>query len=231
MASVSSRSRMDCTWGRIRRPLGASLSMGTTSTASSPGPTRSPRMAGLSMKCSGALSSRAWRKSRMPCPLGADVNTTGSCSSCSRTGVPAWPLVSILFTTTMAGTLCSRSLSTIFSSNSPHSPGSVTTTPRSVRSNTCLVRSARSSPRAPTSSMPAVSMKSTGPRGSSSMGFSTGSVVVPANSETMDTFCRVMAFSRLDLPTFLRPKRPMCSRMPRGASSRLMISLRSVARR
>ena len=27
--------------------------------------------------------------------------------------------------------------------------------------------------------MPAVSMKSTGPRGSSSMGFSTGSVVVP----------------------------------------------------
>ena len=44
------------------------------------------------------------------------------------------------------------------------------------------VRCARSSPSAPTSSMPAVSMNSTGPSGSSSIGFSTGSVVVPAKS-------------------------------------------------
>ena len=85
-------------------------------------------------------------------------------------------------------------------------------TPRSVRSKTCRVRGTRSSPSAPTSSMPAVSMKSTGPIGRSSIGFSTGSVVVPATSETIETFCRVSAFSSDDLPTFRRPKMPMCSR-------------------
>jgi hypothetical protein len=89
-----------------------------------------------------------------------------------------------------------------------------------VRSNTWVVRLARSSPSTPTSSMPAVSMKSTGPSGSSSIGFSTGSVVVPAKSLTMLTSWRVMAFSRLLLPTLRRPKMPMCSRIPRGASIR-----------
>ena len=95
------------------------------------------------------------------------------------------------------------------SSYSPQLPASVTSTPRSVRSNTCVVFFARSSPSTPTSSMPAVSMKSTGPSGSSSIGFSTGSVVVPAKSLTMLTSCRVMALSRLDLPTLRRPKMPM----------------------
>ena len=42
-------------------------------------------------------------------------------------------------------------------------------------------------------------MNSTGPSGSSSIGFSTGSVVVPAKSLTMLTSCRVMALSRLRL--------------------------------
>ena len=108
------------------------------------------------------------------------------------------------------------------SSYSPQLPASVTSTPRSVRSNTCVVFLARSSPSTPTSSMPAVSMKSTGPSGSSSIGFSTGSVVVPAKSLTMLTSWRVIALSRLDLPTLRRPKMPMCSRMPLGASIRPM---------
>ena len=88
--------------------------------------------------------------------------------------------------------------------------------PRSVRSNTCRVFCTRFSPRAPTSSMPAVSMNSTGPIGSSSIGFSTGSVVVPAISETIETSCRVIAFSSDDLPALRRPNRPMCRRRPLG---------------
>src|SRR5664279_1186379 len=47
------------------------------------------------------------------------------------------------------------------------------------------------------------------------MGFSTGSVVVPAWGDTMDTCCRVRAFRRADFPTFRRPKRPMWRRMVR----------------
>ena len=74
----------------------------------------------------------------------------------------------------------------------------------------------RSSPSAPSSSIPAVSMNSTGPSGSSSIGFSTGSVVVPATSDTIDTCCRVMAFSSDDLPTFRRPKMPMWRRSDLG---------------
>jgi hypothetical protein len=51
-------------------------------------------------------------------------------------------------------------------------------------------------------------MKRTGPSGRSSIGFSTGSVVVPGVAETIETSCRVSAFRRLDLPTFRRPKSP-----------------------
>ena len=57
--------------------------------------------------------------------------------------------------------------------------------------------------------MPAVSMNSTGPSGSSSIGFSTGSVVVPAISETIETSCRVIAFNSDDFPALRRPNRPM----------------------
>ena len=63
-------------------------------------------------------------------------------------------------------------------------------------------------------------MNSTGPSGSSSIGFSTGSVVVPATSETIETCCRVSAFSSDDLPTLRRPNRPMCRRKPLGAVHR-----------
>ena len=69
--------------------------------------------------------------------------------------------------------------------------------------------------------MPAVSIQSTGPSGSSSIGFSTGSVVVPAISETIETSCRVIAFSSDDLPALRRPNRPMCRRRPLGVLMRL----------
>jgi len=60
-------------------------------------------------------------------------------------------------------------------------------------------------------------MKSTGPIGSSSIGFSTGSVVVPASGDTIETCCAVSALSKLDLPTLRRPNKPMWRRRVRGA--------------
>ena len=81
--------------------------------------------------------------------------------------------------------------------------------PRSVRSKTWRVFCIRSSPKAPSSSMPAVSMNSTGPMGSISIGFSTGSVVVPATGETIETCCLVSALSSDDLPALRRPNSPM----------------------
>ena len=86
MASLSMRSRMACTCGRIRRPRGASLSIGTTSTASSPGPTRSPRIVGLSMKSAGAASSSAWRKSSTPRP--SDGGGAHRRAACARAAAP-----------------------------------------------------------------------------------------------------------------------------------------------
>ena len=52
--SPSSRSRIAITCGRISRPLGASLSIGTTRTATSPGGTRSATSRRLSKKSAGA---------------------------------------------------------------------------------------------------------------------------------------------------------------------------------
>ena len=87
-----------------------------------------------------------------------------------------------------------------------------------MRSKTCRVFCTRISPKAPASSMPAVSMNSTGPSGSSSIGFSTGSVVVPATSETIETSCRTSAFSSDDLPALRRPNKPMWRRRPLGVA-------------
>ena len=76
----------------------------------------------------------------------------------------------------------------------------------------------RNSPSAPSSSTPAVSTNSTGPSGSNSIGFSTGSVVVPATADTIDTCWRVIAFRSEDFPTLRRPNRPMWSRKAFGAA-------------
>ena len=64
--------------------------------------------------------------------------------------------------------------------------------------------------------MPAVSTNKTGPKGSNSIDFSTGSVVVPAVSETIEISCLVKAFNMLDFPTFLLPKSPICAFIPFG---------------
>ena len=82
----------------------------------------------------------------------------------------------------------------------------------SVRSSTRRARCTRSSPSAPVSSMPGVSITTTGPAGSSSMAFCTGSVVVPFTSDTTDRFCPVTALTTLDFPALRRPKKPICGR-------------------
>ena len=64
---------------------------------------------------------------------------------------------------------------------------STTSTATSAASNTAVARATRWFPRSPSSSMPGVSITSTGPTGSSSMAFRTGSVVVPAVSDTTET--------------------------------------------
>ena len=94
------------------------------------------------------------------------------------------------------------------------SPLSASTTrmAMSVLSRTCRARFTRISPRVPTSSIPGVSMMTTGPMGRSSMAFCTGSVVVPLVSETRDKLWPVTAFTTLDFPAFRRPKKPMWTR-------------------
>ena len=72
--------------------------------------------------------------------------------------------------------------------SSSFSEASVTITAISVFLSICIVRSIRSFPSSVPSSRPGVSMMTTGPKGSSSMAFCTGSVVVPLVSETMESF-------------------------------------------
>ena len=222
MASPSSRSRMACTWGRIRRPAAPPCRSARRARPARPAD-QVAEDRGVVEKSAGAAPSSAWRRSSTPRPSEAAVRTTLQPASRSRSSRTAGGLArSTLLKTTTAGIWRARTPRGSCPRSRPTRPASATSTPRSVRSKTCRVRATRSSPRAPASSMPAVSMNSTGPSGSSSIGFSTGSVVVPARSETIDTSCRVIAFSRDDLPTLRRPNRPMCRRKPLGAPIMLM---------
>ncbi len=54
------------------------------------------------------------------------------------------------------------------------------------------------------------------------MALRTGSVVVPATSETTASSCPVTALTRLDLPALRLPTNPMWTRSPEGVSARLM---------
>ena len=72
-----------------------------------------------------------------------------------------------------------------------------------------MLFSTRILPSSPSSSMPAVSMSTTGPMPPISMLLRTGSVVVPAVSLTMAVCCPVRKFTMVLLPTLRRPKRPI----------------------
>ena len=60
--------------------------------------------------------------------------------------------------------------------------------------------------------MPAVSTIITGPNGSNSMAFDTGSVVVPAIGDTKEICCSVRVLINVDFPALHRPKNPICTR-------------------
>ena len=99
---------------------------------------------------------------------------------------------------------------------------SATRTAISVFCSIFSARSTRIEPSSPSSSMPGVSMMTTGPIGSSSIVFRTGSVVVPFISETSARFCPVTAFTRLDFPALRNPKKPICTRSAAGLSFKLI---------
>lgn len=87
-----------------------------------------------------------------------------------------------------------------------------------------LAFSTRFCPSSPSSSKPGVSIITTGPSGKSSIARLTGSVVVPFTSETTDKSKPVKAFTTLDLPAFLIPKKAICIRSPLATSLRLILT-------
>ena len=219
----SRSSRMVCTWGRIRRPLGAWMSWGMTRSARSPLPARSPRIRSR-MASSGTASAMACRRASMPSPvtaltgMGREARTLAAlaaemfealqpadelqpaealqaCMIASRCGSVRR---SHLLITVMTGIFRSCSCRThcwFRSAELPDDgfgscadPGaafgsdtssvshveppfrsaavpSMTTMARSVRSMISAVFFTRSWPSSPSSSKPAVSMKTTGPTG------------------------------------------------------------------
>ena len=210
---------MAITCGRISRPLGASLSIGTTSTASSPGRHQvGDEPAAVEEVGRRQREQRLAQVRRRPSPVsGGERHDDGARRLEARAfGVGQRPLVDLVERRQSPGHAAAPARRAARPRSRPSAPASVTMMPRSTRSSTARVRAIRNSPSAPSSSMPAVSTNSTGPSGSSSIGFSTGSVVVPAVAETIDTCCRVMAFSSDDLPTLRRPNRPMWRRRERG---------------
>ena len=216
LAPASSTSRMTCCCGRMRRPLGAALSMGITSTTISPGASRS------AMSCGSGPAAEPTRasvslSSAMPSPVAELVRTTAAAPATS--GSAASEARSSLASATTHGMPCSEKSASSWASVSVRPrTASTTSTATSQVASTLRVASTRSSPRAPSSSKPGVSTMTTGPSGSSSMALRTGSVVVPATSETTASCWPVTAFTRLDLPALRTPKNAICTRSPLGVS-------------
>ena len=200
----------------MRRPFGAALSMGTTSTTVSPGTSRS------AMSCGSGPSAPPTRasvslSSWIPSPVAELVRTTAATPAIS--GRRASAARSSLASATTQGMPCSeKSASSWRSVSQSPRAASTTSTATSQVASTLRVASTRSSPKAPSSSKPGVSTMTTGPSGSSSIALRTGSVVVPATSETTASCWSVTAFTRLDLPALRTPKNAICTRSPLGVS-------------
>jgi len=95
-------------------------------------------------------------------------------------------------------------------SNVPNLLSAIRRTARSMLLITCMVFPILFFPSSPTSSTPAVSIIITGPMPKISTDFLTGSVVVPARSDTMATSCPVIILIKELFPLFLLPKIPIC---------------------
>ena len=157
--------------------------------------------------------------------VGGQVTVTAAAEPGSS-GSPA-PAVtrSALENATTHGMPCSAKSESSWrsASHEPRTP-STTSTATSQVASTLRVASTRSSPNAPSSSKPGVSTMTTGPSGKSSIALRTGSVVVPATSETTASCWPVTAFTRLDLPALRTPKNAICTRSPLGVSLSPMTS-------
>ena len=122
----------------------------------------------------------------MPSPVAALVVTTGRPEAFAAASISASGLRRSHWLMTMITGVPSVFARRISSASAPTSSPPRTINARSTHSSTERLRRTRAAPNSPTSSTPAVSMKTTGPTGASSQAFSTGSVVVPATFETME---------------------------------------------
>ena len=194
----SSSSRSTCTCGRMRRPFGASESCGITSRTLLPACTRLP----VRYFCSSRGAAATRRSSR---------DATLSPRAYRITGIPA-----SVANVPKSGTL--TAFSPGFCCQCPSfgdiddSSGASRTTAMSVSSRIARVMRSRSAPSALPSPRPAVSISTQGPRPGSSMGFRTGSVVVPGIGLTRDTCCPARALTSVDLPLLVGPKKAICNR-------------------
>ena len=134
---------MAITCGRIRRPFGASLSMGTTSTATSPGGTRSATMPAVVEEVRRRQpQQRLAQRRRRPRPSGRRPPRRAPQCRCrrARSSVGERPRVDLVDGDDDGHLAPRRVRATRPSSKAPHAPASVTTTPRSTRSSTARVR-------------------------------------------------------------------------------------------
>ena len=159
--------------------------------------------------------------SSSPQPSRAEAQSTGTVAarSAGRHAASQASAAPRLLTTTAKGMpAAARRAAVSFSTASQQGPSSTSRATSTRR----MARRLRSTRRAPSgasrSSSPAVSRKTTGPRGAISSVFSTGSAVLPGVGETMATSWPTSALSREDLPALRRPNRPMCRRRALGLS-------------
>ena len=180
----SSSSRMVCTCGRMSRPLGAWMSCGMTSMTVSFSSTSRPTMP-CDMVSSGNLFRRLRRMSSSPFPVRVLTNrgTCPHCCSMRRMVCSASDNRSHLFSIQITGTFFSFNKRCQCNSSSRCSSVQTIRAMSVFSSARCVCRM-RSSPSSPSSSKPAVSMNTQGPRPWISMALKTGSVVVPGISDT-----------------------------------------------
>ena len=124
-------------------------------------------------------------------------------------------IVSHFEITATIGTSLPFSSSISFSSTSDGSEAN-STTATSALATASRERCTRSLPRVVLSSRPGVSISSDAPTSGNSIALLTGSVVVPATSDTMDTGWPTMAFSSDDLPLLHLPNRATQKRSALG---------------
>lgn len=181
---------MVCTCGRMRRPCGAPESSGTTSSSVPCSGSRSCTSGGCFRAPAGARRASAARMPSSPQPSRAEAQSTGTVAArpSGRHAASQVSAVPRLLTTTAKGMPAAARRAAVSASTASQQGASSTSRATSTRRMARRLRSTRWAPsEASRSSSPAVSRKTTGPRGAISSVFSTGSAVLPGVGETMAT--------------------------------------------